>query len=230
MSRALSHPRTLKAATGPGLGSENIGLGLRQRRQRQDPCPHAARAAAAAGRNAAGADPVPCLYQSGGGQHGRPRVQQTRAMDEPQRRRPREGDRRLRRGRAGSARPHLRAAIVRAHHRKPLAGSRFRRCTPSPRGCCGSFLSRPTSRLISRFSTNANRSGCSSRRATRRSRSSAPRARARARSTWSRENRARPGLMSSSWRRLAAPRSSAPTTTRQPTPPRFVLPSVLRRT
>ena len=73
----------------------------------------------AARRDAAGADPLPRLHQGGGRQHGRPRVQQARAMDEPQRRRPGESDRRERRGRAGSARAHLRAAIVRAHHREP---------------------------------------------------------------------------------------------------------------
>ena len=173
-------PARLKAATSASLRPENIGLGLRQRRQRQDPCPHTARASAAAQWNAARADPVPRLHQGGGGQHGRSRVQQTGALDKPQRQRPGEGDRRMRRGSAESARPHLCTAIVRA----------------LPKGCCGSFLSRPTSRPISRFLTNANRSGCSSRRATQRSQSLAPQARAPARSTWSRANRAQPGLMS----------------------------------
>ena len=101
VSRALAIPETLEAATGPGVKPEDIGLGLRQRRQRQDPCSHAARPAAAARWDAAGANPVPRLHQGGGRQHGRSRFRQARAMDEPQRRRLGEGDRRLRRGGAG---------------------------------------------------------------------------------------------------------------------------------
>ncbi len=117
-------------------------------------------------------------------------------VDEPQRQRPGEGDRRMRRGRAESARPHLRAAIVRAHHREP----RRSQDSDAARLCreAAAALSfrgqRPGPFQGSRRS--GNRSGCSSRRATQRSSSSAPRARARARSTWSRANRAQPGLMS----------------------------------
>ena len=56
----------------------------------------------------------------------------------------------LRRAGASSAGTRLRATIVRAHDRDARRSQDFKRCTPFPRGCSGSFRSKPTSRPISR--------------------------------------------------------------------------------
>ena len=144
--------------------------------------------------------------------------------------RPREGDRRLRRGRAGPARPRLRAAIVRAHDRdarrpQDSDAARLRRAAAA-----GSFPSRPTSRPISRFSTNAKRSGCCSRRATRRSpSSSASSESAGALDLVAREVGRRQIRRASDGGAQPRRDRSAPMTTRWPTPPRCALRSVLRR-